>query len=348
MFYATWSKGFRPGGINRQPDTPPYAPDFLTNYEAGLEDDLSAAACAGTARSTTRSGKEFQFSFLGANSLTVIQNGRNAIINGIETDINYVRGGLSLNAAAAYTNAKTRGNICHAAIVVDPIARLQRRRLKRTPASTSSRCRRDTATDHAEVQGERDGAVHLAEWAGSNARAGRDHLSRARRLSDLDPALECVSPAKSSSTSSGQSSSGYRLGADYSVELFATNVFDKRNDLSTNGLQHLHAGEDRARTAADDRTEAGRALLVAKRPILGEKGRGMNRSKPFTWIAAAIFALVAIVHIIRLFTHFQVILGTHSMPMWVSYLGSLSPAFLSWMLCREARGATERTLSPRR
>ena len=44
----------------------------------------------------------------------------------------------------------------------------------------------------------------------------------------------------------------------------------------------------------------------------------MNRAKPFTWIAAAIFALMAIVHIIRLFTNFHIVVGTHSIPMWVS------------------------------
>ncbi len=65
----------------------------------------------------------------------------------------------------------------------------------------------------------------------------------------------------------------------------------------------------------------------------------MNQSRPFTWIAAAIFALVAVVHIIRLFTHFQVIIGTHAIPEWVSYVAILVTGVLSWMLCREARGA---------
>jgi hypothetical protein len=65
----------------------------------------------------------------------------------------------------------------------------------------------------------------------------------------------------------------------------------------------------------------------------------MTSSKPFTWIAAAIFALAAIVHIIRLFTHFQVIIGTHHVPQWASYVAIVVAAFLSWMLCREARGA---------
>jgi hypothetical protein len=65
----------------------------------------------------------------------------------------------------------------------------------------------------------------------------------------------------------------------------------------------------------------------------------MTRSKPFTWIAAAIFALMAIVHIVRLVTHFRVVFGSHEIPMWVSYVAIVVAAFLSWMLCREARGA---------
>jgi hypothetical protein len=66
----------------------------------------------------------------------------------------------------------------------------------------------------------------------------------------------------------------------------------------------------------------------------------MTRSKPFTWIAAAIFALLAIIHIVRLFTYFQITIGSHSVPMWCSYVAIAVSAFLSWMLCREARGTT--------
>ena len=64
----------------------------------------------------------------------------------------------------------------------------------------------------------------------------------------------------------------------------------------------------------------------------------MTGSKPFTWIAAAIFALMAVVHIIRLFTDFQIVAGSHRIPMWVSYVAIVVTAFMSWMLCREARG----------
>ena len=66
----------------------------------------------------------------------------------------------------------------------------------------------------------------------------------------------------------------------------------------------------------------------------------MMRSRPFTWIAAAIFALAALVHIVRLFTHFRVVVGSHEVPEWASYVAIVVTLFLSWMLCREARGTS--------
>ena len=120
MFYATWSRGFRPGGINRQPNTPQYAPDFLTNYELGWKTTLFGSRLRWNGAIYHQKWEAIQFSYLGPNSLTVVQNGRNANVNGIESDINYVTGGLSLTLAGAYTHAKTSGNICNFAIVVDP------------------------------------------------------------------------------------------------------------------------------------------------------------------------------------------------------------------------------------
>ena len=60
-------------------------------------------------------------------------------------------------------------------------------------------------------------------------------------------------------------------------------------------------------------------------------------SRPFTTIAALIFACMALIHIYRLLTDFQIILGSHTIPMWVSYVGILVPGFLAIMLFREAR-----------
>jgi hypothetical protein len=66
----------------------------------------------------------------------------------------------------------------------------------------------------------------------------------------------------------------------------------------------------------------------------------MNSSRPFTWIAAIVFAVIAVAHLVRVFTGFQVTFGTHDIPMWISYVAIVATAFMSWMLCREARGTT--------
>ena len=60
-------------------------------------------------------------------------------------------------------------------------------------------------------------------------------------------------------------------------------------------------------------------------------------SRPFTTIAALIFACIALIHVYRLLTDFQIILGSHTIPMWMSYVGILVPGFLAIMLFREAR-----------
>jgi hypothetical protein len=68
----------------------------------------------------------------------------------------------------------------------------------------------------------------------------------------------------------------------------------------------------------------------------GAKGEGLM-TRPFTLIAALIFACMALVHVYRLMTNFQVILGSHTIPMWVSYLGIIVPGLLAIMLYRESR-----------
>ena len=114
MFYATWSKGFRPGGINRQPGLAPYNPDFLINYELGWKTTFGPVRWNGAIYH--QRWQKFQFSFLGENSLTVVQNGRDANINGVETDINYVErrpvvdrgGGLHRTPRPRGTSATSR------------------------------------------------------------------------------------------------------------------------------------------------------------------------------------------------------------------------------------------------
>jgi len=63
----------------------------------------------------------------------------------------------------------------------------------------------------------------------------------------------------------------------------------------------------------------------------------MTSNRPFTLIAAIIFLLMALVHVYRLFTHFQVIAGTHVIPQSVSGIAIIVTGVLSYGLFREAR-----------
>jgi outer membrane receptor protein involved in Fe transport len=111
LLYATWSKGFRPGGINRRAGILPYDEDTLTNYELGFKTSFGRLRFNGAF--FWQDWKKFQFSFLGLNSFTEIHNGPDARIKGIELDASWRSvSGLALNASAAYTQAKTRRNLC--------------------------------------------------------------------------------------------------------------------------------------------------------------------------------------------------------------------------------------------
>ena len=59
--------------------------------------------------------------------------------------------------------------------------------------------------------------------------------------------------------------------------------------------------------------------------------------KPFTMIAAIIFGLMALLHVYRLVTHFQVIVGSHTIAEEVSWIAVIVTAVLSYGLFREAR-----------
>jgi hypothetical protein len=59
--------------------------------------------------------------------------------------------------------------------------------------------------------------------------------------------------------------------------------------------------------------------------------------KPFTLIASIIFGLMALLHAYRLITHFQVIVGSHTIAQAVSWIGVIFAAVLSYGLFRESR-----------
>jgi hypothetical protein len=60
-------------------------------------------------------------------------------------------------------------------------------------------------------------------------------------------------------------------------------------------------------------------------------------NRPFTLLAAAIFALMAVVHLYRIVTHFQIIVGSHEIPMSASWIAIAITGALAVMLFRESR-----------
>jgi len=62
--------------------------------------------------------------------------------------------------------------------------------------------------------------------------------------------------------------------------------------------------------------------------------------KPFTTIAVAIFGVMAVVHVIRLLTGWEVIVAGFVVPVWWSGPAVVIIGGLAFMLWREARRST--------
>lgn len=113
LVYATWSRGFRPGGINRRGSLPPYGADFISNYELGFKTQWADRRLTINGALYQLNWDNIQLSFLGANGLTEIRNAGNARIRGAELDISArPTEGLNLSLGAAYNDAEIVEDFC--------------------------------------------------------------------------------------------------------------------------------------------------------------------------------------------------------------------------------------------
>ena len=122
LFYTTWSRGFRPGGVNRRGSIAPYDPDYLTNYEAGAKVSFARGAHFNVA-AYMQDWKDMQVSVLGENGLTVVRNVGKARILGVEADL-LLRpiDGLTWSTGVAYNHGTLQEDFCfdQEAVVCDP------------------------------------------------------------------------------------------------------------------------------------------------------------------------------------------------------------------------------------
>ena len=113
LAYFTYSTGYRPGGLNRNASFGPYGEDKLSNYEAGWKTSLLGHTVTFNGAVFYEDWDRFQFSFLGPNSLTIIENAPKATIKGVETSIDWrPTDSFTLSGGAAYTDAQLAHNFC--------------------------------------------------------------------------------------------------------------------------------------------------------------------------------------------------------------------------------------------
>jgi iron complex outermembrane recepter protein len=113
LVYATYSEGFRPGGINRRAGLPAYRPDTLVNYELGWKTTFADNRIRLNGALFYEKWKDMQLAFLGLNGLTTISNVGNSTIKGFEVDMTLApTKGLTFTASASYAEGKLDGNYC--------------------------------------------------------------------------------------------------------------------------------------------------------------------------------------------------------------------------------------------
>jgi iron complex outermembrane recepter protein len=125
LVYFTYSTGYRPGGVNRVFDTainavfPPYKADFLTNWEVGWKTTTDDHTLRWNGALFLENWNNFQFLFLGPNSVTVVQNAASAQIKGIETELEWAASSnLLISGGATYLHAVTTANYCGPAATI--------------------------------------------------------------------------------------------------------------------------------------------------------------------------------------------------------------------------------------
>ena len=114
LIYATYSKGFRPGGVNRVGGlaNPTYAADYLQNYEIGWKTQWFHRLRWNGAL-FWENWDNFQFSFLVPPSITAIANGGNARIKGLENELQWAATDeLMLSLNATFLDPRLTQNYC--------------------------------------------------------------------------------------------------------------------------------------------------------------------------------------------------------------------------------------------
>jgi len=114
MVYFTWSEGYRPGGVQRNPAAGEFLSDFLTNVEIGWKTQWANNRLQFNGALFTQEWEDIQISFTGDNAITAVNNGPTAEVNGLEMDLLWLATeDLRLSAAASFYDSKLKSDYCN-------------------------------------------------------------------------------------------------------------------------------------------------------------------------------------------------------------------------------------------
>ena len=217
MVYATYSTGFRPGGINRRTAVQ-YDEDTLSNYELGFKTSWLDHHLRLNGAVYYEKWSDIQYGVIGFLGGVSFVNAGDANIYGAELDAQLKFGGFSLAASGAYNDAKLSTDFCkkfNADRSCNGISAPKGTRLPVQPrfkTNVTARYDFDTLSYKPYVQ--------LSMLHQSNATS---------RLA--------VSENSLLGTTAGFTTFDGSIGATFkniSFELFIQNMFDKRGELSRN------------------------------------------------------------------------------------------------------------------
>ena len=227
MVYATWSQGYRPGGINRRSTLPPYQSDFLTNYELGWKTSWADNKLVLNGALFREEWDDFQFSYLGANGLTEIRNANAARIDGLELDLAWAATyNLQINGGFAWYDAKLTRDYCVATDSqgnLDPDCFLP---VADAPDRAFSGTRLPVT---AKFKGNIN-ARYTFDWQGGEAYWQASVAHQGDRTNDLREAQSAVF-GKLGAYTLTDLSAGWRKDS-WSVDVFLKNAFNTRAELA--------------------------------------------------------------------------------------------------------------------
>ncbi len=114
MIYLTWSEGYRPGGVQRNPTAGKYASDFLTNIEFGWKTQWADNRVQWNGAVFTQSWDDIQVSFTGENAITAVNNGPTAGVDGVETNLIWLpTERLRISVAGAFYDTELKDDYCN-------------------------------------------------------------------------------------------------------------------------------------------------------------------------------------------------------------------------------------------